>query len=73
MLKKLLIGAGIATIVATSAMAQSYQPEVGSGNIIPNANQQPSSETYGRGIDAYAYQGTTAHHAYRLKHHWDRD
>ena len=28
MLKKIMIGAGLATILATSAMAQSYQPEL---------------------------------------------
>ena len=35
MLKKIMISAGLATIIATSAMALSYQPEVGSGNITP--------------------------------------
>ena len=38
MLKKLIIGAAFSALIASSAMAQSYQPMLGSGNIIPGPN-----------------------------------
>jgi hypothetical protein len=70
-MKKLMIGVGLATIVATSAMAQSYQPETGSGNITPNNNVQ-YSKTLRSGDNAFAYQRTVQHH--RVHHDsMDRD
>jgi opacity protein-like surface antigen len=68
-MKKLMIGVGLATIVATSAMAQSYQPEVGSGNIVPNGQYNNTSRS---GDNAFAYQRTVQHHR---AHHdsMDRD
>ena len=38
MLKKIIIGAAFSALIASSAMAQSYQPEWGSGNIVPGPN-----------------------------------
>lgn len=72
MLKKMMIGAGLAVVVATSAMAQSYQPEVGSGNIVPNTNQQQSS-TLRSGSGAFAYERTAPHQHHHSMHSWDRD
>ena len=72
MLKKIMIGAGLAAIVATSAMAQSYQPEVGSGNIGPNNKQAYSSTMRRPGDNAFAFERSTPHH--RMHHdHWDRN
>jgi len=71
MLKKIMIGAGLATILATSVMAQSYQPEVGSGNITP---KQEYSRTIGSGEKAFAFERTAPHH--HMNHHdqnLDRD
>jgi hypothetical protein len=45
MLKMIILGAGIATLLASSARAQSYQPEWGSGNIVPDANAPPYGAT----------------------------
>ena len=73
MLKKLMIGAGLATILATSAMAQSYQPEVGSGNIVPK--QEYSNSTIRSGDNAFAFERGAVHH-HRMHHDYnnlDRD
>lgn len=73
MLKKLIIGMGLTAIVATSAMAQSYQPEVGSGNIVPkNTGGAPAYYNY-RGSDAYAYAPRYHLHHDHSMHSWDRD
>jgi hypothetical protein len=45
MLKMIILGAGLATVLASSAMAQSYQSEWGSGNIVPDTNQPPYGAT----------------------------
>jgi hypothetical protein len=45
MFKMFLFGAGVAVLLASSAMAQSYDPAVGSGNIAPNTNQSPTGPT----------------------------
>lgn len=71
MLKKIMIGAGLATILATSAIAQSYQPEVGSGNITP---KQAQSSTMKSGSNAFAFERSAPHH--HVTHHnqnLDRD
>ena len=70
MLKKLVIGAGLATILATSAMAQSYQPEVGSGNITPKPEY---SNTMRSGDKAFAFERTAPHHRIHHGHNLDRD
>ncbi|HEY6023231.1 MAG TPA: hypothetical protein VIV34_03535 [Pseudolabrys sp.] len=59
MLKIMMIGTGLAAILASSAMAQSYQPEVGSGNIVP---KQEYNTTFRSGTDAYAYERPVLHH-----------
>jgi hypothetical protein len=57
MLKKLMLGAVLAALVGSSAIAQSYDPETGSGNVVPNtggegsgvaglSNNAPPSEAY---------------------------
>ena len=76
MLKKIMIGAGLATILATSAMAQSYQPEVGSGNITPKQEYSNTMRTGTTrpGSDAFAFERTASHH--HVTHHnqnLDRD
>ena len=76
MLKKIMIGAGLATLLATTAMAQSYQPEVGSGNIVPKQeyNNTLRSGSMRAGTDAFAFERTTPHH--HMSHHnhnLDRD
>ncbi len=72
MLKKLMMGAGFVALIATSAMAQSYQPGVGSGNIVPNTSPAPSIPAMrDYAPDAYAYQ--PAPHQHHMNHHVDRD
>lgn len=72
MLKKLMMGAGFVALIATSAMAQSYQPEVGSGNIVPNTSPAPSIPAFREAFpDAYAYQPAPSKH--HVNRHEDRD
>jgi hypothetical protein len=55
MLKKIMMGTALAALVASSAMAQSYQPEWGSGNIVPNTNQSPNGSVRSETLNAYAF------------------
>jgi hypothetical protein len=71
MLKKIMISAGLATIIATSAMAQSYQPEVGSGNITPK--KEYSNGMLRSGENAFAFERSTSHHRIHHDHNLDRD
>jgi hypothetical protein len=41
--KLLSAAVGLAALIATPALAQSYAPEYGTGNIIPNATNQSSA------------------------------
>jgi hypothetical protein len=50
-MKKLIIAASFATLLASPAFAQSYDPNVGSGNVIPPASGFASNPGYG----AFAY------------------
>ncbi len=73
MVKKIMMGIGLATLVATStaplAMAQSYQPEVGSGNIVQKQGGPVTSQRFGEPFaGAYAYAKPAPHH-----HHVSRD
>jgi len=45
MIKMILVGALVTTALVSSAMAQSYQPEWGSGNIVPNTGYGPTGPT----------------------------
>jgi hypothetical protein len=42
MMKMILMGALVTAALVSSAMAQSYQPEWGSGNIVPNTSYAPT-------------------------------
>ena len=42
MIKMILVGALVTAALVSSAMAQSYQPEWGSGNIVPNTGYGPT-------------------------------
>ncbi len=53
-------------------MAQSYQPEVGSGNIAPNTKQQYSN-TMRSGASAFAFERSTPHHVHHHNQNLDRD
>jgi len=54
MVKKIMMGVGLSALVATSAvtltMAQSYQPEVGSGNIVQKQGGPVTSQQFGRTV-----------------------
>jgi hypothetical protein len=54
-MKKMLITAGLATLVASPALAQSYDPDLGTGNILENSTT--SSGIYLRADDAAAPLG----------------
>jgi hypothetical protein len=43
--KKMMTGAVLAAVLGSSALAQSYDPEAGSGNIVPNTNFAPTGPT----------------------------
>ena len=82
MLKKIIIGAAFSALIASSAMAQSYQPEWGSGNIVAGSSGGFVTVPYGTERfgepGAYAYERPTVHHRYRqprqhLNDHWDHD
>ena len=58
MLKKIVIGAALAAMVATPALAQAYDPDAGSGNIVsPNgAHVYADTPPYlGQSGEAYAH------------------
>ena len=67
MLKNIMIGAAVSALMASSAMAQSYQPEWGSGNIVPGSSggfvSSPYAEQFG-GPYAGVYVGTPYSRAY---------
>jgi len=53
-MKKLLTAAAIATVLASPALAQSYDPDIGTGNIAPSAYAQPTrliNQFHARGTD----------------------
>jgi hypothetical protein len=58
MFKKLLVAAALVTVIAAPAFAQSFDPEVGSGNIAPVVTNQGNQNT----TSAYA-QATPKSHA----------
>jgi opacity protein-like surface antigen len=69
-MKKLILGAALAALLVSAASAQSWQPSVGSGNIVPPYNYQAQTQNTGHG--SYAYQPAPRHkaHARRaVKHH----
>jgi len=86
MMKTLMIGAALAAMIGAPAMAQSWDPSVGSGNIVgayshPNSGPTVPDSNYGyssydRGGGAYAFTPAThdydsyGHHRDR---HWDRN
>ena len=79
MLKMMILGTGVAALLASSAMAQSYDPENGSGNIVPNTNysqtgptaSQPyfGSEPYVGRRSARAYQPDSYAYQPAPRHH----
>lgn len=88
MLKTLVIGAALATMIGAPAMAQSWDPNVGSGNIVTPYTRSYSGPTipsgragYGAyGSDsgasgAYAFAPERDYGSYRhhRMHRWDRD
>jgi hypothetical protein len=68
MLKKITMGAVFAALMASSALAQSYQPEWGSGNIVPGSSGgfvSSPNDAQGFGAPyAGAYLGTPSSRAY---------
>ena len=50
-MKKFMIGAGLAALLATPALAQSYNPEYGTGNAMPT----PPAWSANVGGGAFAY------------------
>jgi opacity protein-like surface antigen len=51
-MKKLIFGAGLAALLATPALAQSYNPSYGTGNSMPTP---PAWANVGAGGNAFAY------------------
>jgi opacity protein-like surface antigen len=50
-MKKLIIGAAFAVLLASPAFAQAYDPNIGSGNIVSSPGDFASAPAFG----AYAY------------------
>lgn len=76
MLKKIMLGAAVAGLMASSAMAQSYDPSVGSGNIVKNPSHPPSGPVMPGTIghlyaNDFAYAPPAAHH-HHMRHHMTR-
>ena len=71
MLKKLIMSAGFVALIASSAMAQSYQPEWGSGNIVPNIYPQPSTPMAQESFPDSDASQKPALHRHAMKHHLD--
>lgn len=58
MLKKLMIGAALAAMIGAPAMAQSWDPSVGSGNIVGSYSHSYSGPTIPRSHYGYStYSG----------------
>jgi hypothetical protein len=61
MLKKMMIGAAFAAVISAPALAQSYDPAMGTGNVTAQPNYGPyayrgyAPQPYGYGYEAYAY------------------
>lgn len=84
MLKKLIIGATLAAALSAPALAQSYNPSVGSGNLVPPITQAPAASPYAPGhaygptglnalnpfayFNAYAYEPAPAPRHGRVRH-----
>ena len=68
MLKKLVIGAALAALLGTAALAQSYDPDEGGGNINPPVASLQGAQT-GTGAYAYMPQGMRTT---RVVHDWQR-
>ena len=68
MMKKLVMGAALAALLGSAALAQSYDPDEGGGNINP-----PVASLQGQQApnDAYAYVPPRMHTA-RVVHNWQR-
>jgi hypothetical protein len=53
MLKKLILGAGLAALIASPAFAQAYNPEWGTGNVINLPAAEATNGAVGIGANAY--------------------
>ena len=78
MLKKMMLGAAVAALMAASAnmsvMAQSYDPSVGSGNLVKNPSHPPSGPVMPGTLghlyaNDFAYAPPPAHHHHLVRHH----
>jgi len=57
MLRKIVRGLVVAALFASPALAQSYNPSVGSGNLVPPITYGPDGQSAQSGAsDAYAYE-----------------
>ena len=61
MLKKLIMGAGLAALIASPALAQAYNPEWGTGNVINLPAAEATNGAVGIGANAYAPYGNSAY------------
>ncbi len=53
-MKKLILGAGLAALLATPALAQSYNPGYGTGNSIPTPPVWAAQVNHGAAANAFA-------------------
>jgi hypothetical protein len=56
-MKKLITAAALATVLVSPALAQAYNPDLGTGNIVPNPYAQEAQAPHG------ASHGSLAAHA----------
>ena len=65
-MKKILILAAFASIIALPAFAQSFDPDLGSGNVVPPVANMGAAGTYAQAPTNYERGYVQRRHAYRF-------
>src|SRR5262245_9137242 len=69
-MKSVLSTATVLIFIATPALAQAFDPDVGTGNIVPPpVTNQNGASAYGQGLDAYETGYTRAQASREIQHH----
>ena len=68
-MKKLLIGAALATLFAAPAFAQSYNPGYGTGNVMNQSEAEQTDGTAGYGANLVASPSAPSAYAYAPARH----
>ena len=71
-MKMLVAAVALATLVASPAFAQSYDPDVGSGNVVPQADAANYLRAPLHQDDANAFAQVPAEQAQGSDYHWPK-